>query len=567
MKKLIPIIIVAVVIAVAAWFMLGGGGSTPSVGQALVAKETTAVAGSQQLDTMVQRWLPLASLSAGAEGAPDMSKAEVRVKELGFDPATADGWQSIGIDPAAGVNITFDARVLNGGAVAPIALLKLTDEEKLLEFIGKRSGQPAKIGGDGPVRVLEGGPQKMLIGTRQGYTAVLLDGSADDAKLKQGFEAFISGEGDSLASAPAFKDAFAEARNPLFYAWGGADQAGKVAAALGAPEEIASSVDFFAKLFPAVGFHISDSGAKARLVASEQGVTLLRKLFVPQRGAPKFSKYIPAKGWAALRMSYNLKDLLSGVSDALPPAAAQARAGIGFLPMMLTAAAGVTWDEIGAALSGHVVTAVELANIKNLDNPTQAEGLAMLAVNEEAAADKLLESLYGQLTTKVPGVQVTEVEVGGAKGRKIAMGPIAVVVVRDDDVVLIGKEDTVKKAMDNSDSLGGFGAEAIDGEVVFAAYADLSKVLPELRTSEEALDKLLKDPNLAPVAEDPRFMVKLGFDKKGLLAEGEGPIPGDLLLTAAGMSWFLVGNSVTTSPVEAIEVPAAPAAPVVPTNP
>ena len=64
----------------------------------------------------------------------------------GFDPATAEGWKSIGIDPALGIYAVFDAAILEAGDT-PIVALGVTDLDKLLAF-AKKSGKEANIVAD-----------------------------------------------------------------------------------------------------------------------------------------------------------------------------------------------------------------------------------------------------------------------------------------------------------------------------------------------------------------------------------------------------------------------------------
>ena len=99
-----------------------------------------------------------------------MFDAKKRVAKIGFDPATAEGWKSIGIDPALGIYAVFDAAILEAGDT-PIVALGVTDLDKLLAF-AKKSGKKANIVADegGLKRVVAGTETIGLISTKGDYT-------------------------------------------------------------------------------------------------------------------------------------------------------------------------------------------------------------------------------------------------------------------------------------------------------------------------------------------------------------------------------------------------------------
>lgn len=548
MKKVAIVLVLVAAVAVALFFALRGGGDRPATAEALSAEQTAGLAGGAQLDALARRWLPLAQMLD-----PSLDQGKV-VAAMGFDPTTAEGWRGIGIDPTHGVGLALDARVRTGGQPTPIAILRVTDEEKLLAWIGARAGEPARIEGDGPVRTLTIGDETALFARRGEWTAVLLaERAVEQAAARAGFEQFVADSGAALSTAPQYRDAFADADEPLIYSWGGAVATGSMLAGFGAPEELTSTIDFYASMFPASAMWIGHGGGGARLLATEKGIALVRKLFVPQRRAPEAARFVGAKGWGAVRISANLGQVLDGVGEAMPPAAAQARSMVGMVRMMLPMAAGVNWDDISAGLSGHVVFAADMLSLAEVDRGGMPDGFAMLGVNDEAKADALIEKLIDRAKGKVPGVKVDEVEIGGSKGRTIAMGPMQVTVVRMDDIILFGTAEAVKAAVARADGehLKGDLADALDGDAMWAAVADLEPMVAAIE-KEIAGDANARNPfetpALAPFKKDPRVALTTTLDGKGLLWRGRGAVPADILAVAAGSFMWL--SRVTVTPIE-----------------
>lgn len=562
MKK-VAIAVVVVAVLVAVFFVLrGGGGDRPAVADALPAQQTAGLGGAQALDAVARRWLPVAQLIE-----PSLTAETIR-EQAGFDPTTAEGWASVGVDPVAGVGVAFDPRVKNGVEPVPLLLVKLTDTDKALAWISARAEKPATIEGDGPVRTLKVGDQSTPIGQRKGWTVVMAAPRSAAEQARAGFEAFIADGGEALGGASIYTDAFDGADGPRVFWWGGAAAAGGMMAAFGAPETVTSTVDFYAAMFPSMAAWIGESDNGARLVATEKGLTLVRKLFVPQRRNPKVARYIGAKGWVAVRFSANLNTVLDGVGEAMPPAAAQAKAAVGMVRMMLPMAAGVNWDDISAGLSGHVVLAGEVMSLgRAADGEGMPDGLMLLGVNDEAKADALVGKLIDRVKGQVPGVSVSEVELAGEKGRAVAMGPMKLAVVRVDDVLLVGPQSAVDGALKRADGehLGGPHADALDGDALWAAVVDMGPVLVELQKQiiGDNARNPLETPLLKPFADDPRVALTAELDGKGILWRTRAAVPLDVLAATAGAYLWAVDNSTTIEPLEpgeGLQPPPAPAA-------
>lgn len=566
MKKLIIVVGLLAAIGGAAYFLLcrGPNGKPPALAATLPAAHTVGAVGVSDLTALVKAF-DKAGANLPKDQLGELAMAfdpKQRTEALGFDPATADGWASIGVDATAGFVVTMDARVTAKGEPLGILLAKVSDEAKLVEFVKKRSGEAVEIA-DGELKI---GGKGAPYGTRGDYKALLLSSPSRVAEGLPGFKAFLA-DSSSIGGDEAFKDAFREAvEPPLVFAYGGLEGAQPLAKALGVPKEVVEGMAFYKTLFPAMGLSGDSKASRVRVVATEKGVQILKKFFVPSKGAPKFSKYVPATGWGAFRVSVNLKDLLSGVTDVLPPSVpAEDRNKVGMITMMLPMLAGFTWEDLTAAFSGHFVFAVDVTSVKALEGGdiSALKGLLMISVGDEGKADSLLKQLI-DLAAK--GAKVAPIEVAGAKGYVLEIAGQRPVVVRDGDVVLAGpSEAAIKAAIETAKGKnlsGHAAAEALDGDMFYAAAYDV-----------ESMAKALGD---RPEAQVLQAFKGLGIVHGGFVVDGDGVLGEAAMMGAdalmgvvvAGMvSYFTLRDGSGSPPAEdavrPLEAPPAEAPPIV----
>ncbi|MEZ4435295.1 MAG: hypothetical protein R3F65_23050 [bacterium] len=553
MKKLLIALVAAALVAAIVWFALRGGAARLAVADVLSARHTASVTGARALDALARRWLPLATLAPDGEALQDPA---TRVQKLGFDPATPEGWRSIGIDPAAGAALVVDARLARDGREPPpIALLAVNDRTALLAWISKTSGKPATIEGAPPIETLVIDETRVPIGRIGDYTAFSFARGEEIDTTRDAFAAFLTADGERLADAEPWRDAFAAADDAdlLLYAYADASALGGLTATVSQQIGTTAIIDFYARLFPAALAWSGEDGGGLRLLATEAGVALVRKLAVPQRRAPAFARYLPPTGWSALRISLNLPELLDGVGAAVPPAASDVRKVLTMVPIMLPLAAGISLDDITAAFSGHAVFA---AATTALDKPALgADMLALIAVADGDRADALIGKLADQLVKKAPGAAVTPVTVAGHAGRQIAIGDVMTTAVRVDDVLIVGPAAVVEAALGLDRHLEGDGADALDGDVIAGAWLDLGPVLPQ---ADPQLDRLLAHPRLAPLEATPRAAWTLTLDRGGLLATAQAPVPIDELVAALGAAMFWEARAVRVEGLEGIDAAPMP---------
>ncbi|MCA9541361.1 MAG: hypothetical protein KC620_20815, partial [Myxococcales bacterium] len=219
--------------------------------------------------------------------------------------------------------------------------------------------------------------------------------------------------------------------------------------------------------------------------------------------------------------------------------------------MLLTLATGVTWNELAAAISGHFVVAGDAATLKGgggLDVLADSPALALIAVQDEAAADALLKTITDKLAAKAKGkgATVEAMTLDGHAGWRLGFGPVQVAVVRVDDVILVGVEPQVKAALDRAGGAHLSGTEAIDGDVVLGVHADLSATLA---SDDPEIVEALKSPELAPLRDNPILRLRVALDGHGLHADGDGAVSPETLF-----AWIFT-RRVSQAAIEAPPMP------------
>lgn len=505
MRRVIIILVLLAAVGAAGWFFMfraGGGGTPPAIAAQLDKENTIAFASVEQPDALLGKLLDVASKQQLPAEAKAGLAPEARTQAIGFDPATAAGWQSVGIDAKAGVGVALDARIPG----RPFVIAKITDEAKFLAWLGKQAGGEAKIA-DG--QLTAGTKVPLAIAKRGAFT--LIGERIKPAELKAVAEA----KGAPLTKADGFDAAFT-----------GAVPGGRVTAfapvanltrippfTTGVAKQ---SVEFYAQLFPAIGGFANADDFRVRVATTEKGMAALKQLVDPGKKAPAFAKWLPAEGFAAVRYSVNLKEMFTGLQALLPPAIPeQVRMQLGMAPMALSFV-GIDWNVVTEAFTGHVALAIK---------PDASGGapaaVVLLGLGNGEKAEKLLDDVQGNVgkmlgmgaSKKLP---VTPVEIDGAKGRKIAIGPATVFVVRKGDMLVCATgeqllKDTLARAGGQASLAGTPAGKFFDSEAVFAATANIASMLPPSLPPE--LSAAIK--GLPPITTAVRL------DRHGLAFEGQ----------------------------------------------
>ena len=532
MKKALLVIIPLLLLGAAgAWWYLGQPrGEKPGIASELSAEHTVFIAGAQNLHEATADVLktiaamPAEQLAQLGPAGDFAKNADQRKALIGFDPADAAGWAETGIDPAAGVAMIIDSRVFVGTEPMPIVMFKETDRAKVLAFIEARTGDKPTFTDGNPGTITKDDKLRGYLGKKGAYTVIIGGPTHRLEKAKAGVEAFLAGKG-GLDGDPAFQRALDGAKDLRMFVYGGGAGARSLTDALAKdgklPDSIKGDIQFYLDRFTGFGSWVGQNASGARLVASESGAALIGKLFVPAKSPPKFSAFVPASGWSALRTSVNLNDLFAGIGDALPPSAADKKQGLTMAPMMLAMVAGFSYDDLKAAFSGHAAFAVDPVAVAKIgtDGPAAMKGLVMLGVAEEAKADKLIPQLLELAKKAAPDLVVAAVDIDGAKGHSVTMKGVTAVAVRDGDVVLLGLESEVKAAIarkKSGDSLKfDAGKSALDDAgVVYGVHYDMKGLVALMS------QYMGNTANLGGMAEQP-LAGAMRADKHGLFMQNK----------------------------------------------
>lgn len=507
MRRIALLLIVLAAIGAAVWFFVlrGPGGQPPALASAVSQQHTLAFGAIEHPDELARVLLKQAEQIAPPEQAQLMLDLNARTGAVGFDPATAAGWQSIGVDPARGGAVVVDAQAARP---APYAVLRITDEAAFLKWLGARMGGAATREGDALIV-----PPNLRVSVATRGDLTLLSPAIEPTQLK----AIAARTGPTLDAAPGFDAVFSRPSTP---------GAGRLAAfapttnlkALPplADPALAPSVDFYAERFPALGVDAGGQTMRLTLVTAEAGRAALQQIFSPRKRPPAFSKWLPAKDFGVMRASGNLREVFSGVQALLPPAVpTQVRGQVGLAKMGL-AAVGLDWSLLTEAFTGHIAVAFQ----PRKGAPPHL--IALFALGNPAKADALLKGLETRagafLGGMGGGVPIQAATVEGLPGRRISVGGQAVLIVRVDEMLVVASSadlaaQTVRRGKTGKDSLSGTSAGAlVDSDLVLGFT---------MKAESLATPFGLDDAMRARLQKMPAFELAVRLEKQGLVLEGQ----------------------------------------------
>ena len=545
MKKplLLLVLLAAVALAVYFFFLQGGGGSVP-VAAALDPEQTVGVAGVQDFTAL---WN---SAKTVAEKLPQTKIGGVDLKLiqpsaaagfLGFDPGTDEGWASIGLDPHAGLAGAGDARLMaaygTGKFGGPVVLVRVTDRDKLMAFLAKMSGKKPVLtdGPDGITAVDAGGP-KALMGKKGDITA-FFPVLGDEAAARKAFAAFLAG-GGSLAKSGPWQDAFDGAQGTIqTYAYLGSLGGLALVKSLGLGADVETVAEHYSKLFPAFAAYGTAQGGGGMLLGTPDAVHALEQIARPKKAPPAFSKFLPPTGAMAVRFSVNLVEVTAGVAALLPPnVPPQVRMGLEMGKTLLPMQAGFSWDDLTQAVSGHAALVGDLSKLEG--NPTDA-WLVLVGVQTPEKFDALMVKLMAAGKDKL-GIESAPTEVAGAKGYHVEANGLSLVLVRKDDVLLVGTTAVVEAAL-KSGGTQDPAARMLDKDVVYGFYVDAAGLMSMMEKAPNADAQMVTFVKAlaGDTAKNGGMAVDARIDAHGLrfeTAEGAGASAAFMLGAAAAIA-------------------------------
>jgi hypothetical protein len=383
------------ILAVAAVLFVRSKPTTPAVAEMLSARDTVGFVAVESPDIWLQAFdRATATLSTDERRNLDAwLSPEKRALALGFDPATALGWQKAGVDPERGIALSMDKR----------------------HFSGTFNGPSLWVAG--------GPPHSTLSDAMKWHT--LAEWSVAAVGLASAPTAIE--EGPLLAGDPVFRAAFADmptGARTTFYAHGDGILAAMRPHLAGKPLAL---VEHLTPRIRGLALVISPQRTAGRVVLSSDAIESLRQIFATTAPKQPFSRFLPQDGVLALRVSLNLPELFDGLMGWLPPQWLDARLGLAGSRLGLLAVSGLDWTQLERALAGQAVVALDLAAPPTPDVPLPWLGL--LAVRDAAVTDLALKQLVEKSNQR--GVPVVAVQVAGNPGWQMQVQGFVAVRVAD----------------------------------------------------------------------------------------------------------------------------------------
>ena len=469
------------------------GATGPRIAQSLPADRTMGYGGIESPQVVLKKINDMAKkllIETGIEVPPQVRQvfdSQFRTKTIGFDPVTADGWQSIGINPDMGIFVVGDP-LLAKKYERPLLFLKIESREKLMT-LNARFGGAMSIGEkQGKSEVVRAGTKAIfLLGTRGEYTVLMPIKRSRIKEQRSDFDAYLDTTGNALSTNEDFAKITRSSQSK-----------GRLLGALDikaftemlprrgpmAAEDIA----FYTELFRAVGGSLSEAGIYGRLVASKAGHLALEKLF-GAKGVPGLTKYMPKKGWFALRFSINFEQLFEGVSDLIPPSKAQAKAMLPMVHASMAIQLGFPYETVAKAFSGHFMFGGDLASLLQIRAPGKAKdarAMLTIGVKDTTAADQVLAQLVDKVQSarRGPG-KATPIKMGEASGYQWNLGPLNPVLIRVGQTIFIAPNlATVTEALARSTgdnfSTTSAGKTLEQPKIVYASTFDMTNWLSSM---------------------------------------------------------------------------------------
>ncbi|MBV71215.1 MAG: hypothetical protein CMH52_07675 [Myxococcales bacterium] len=445
---------------------LGEGRMNPpsrsQIQQTLSYKDTIGFAGIDSPHLILQDLIRIlddikqtfeeSSPSAVLDALTKISSPKKRAEFIGFDPATEDGWKSIGIDPGLGLYVVGDKTLFQPKNPMMFGF-GLESREKFLKYLHSKGKQIQFIEGANGVDTVVANQRVMgLLGQRGPYTYLfpISRNTKNLDQLKVAFSDFIkstSTNSDALVIPGQARAAqFIGLINfdPLFDVIKGMEQ--------GPPADI----EFYKKKLKSFGARNGSGVFAAHLRAKKPGQDTLRKLFgVPTKMTT--AKFYGQDKWALARLSINWPEFFQGLAELMPPSMAQQRMVVTMAQTAIATNMGFSQEIFKEALSGHMMFGLDLSSIKSAQPEilfAETRAVIALGTHNAKAAKVLFDTVMSKLGTHpdprfIPKAQ----RFGEYDGYHWPAAPGNPALVLAEDAVLIGPNAaSVKQALEHAKS-------------------------------------------------------------------------------------------------------------------
>ena len=377
-------------IAVTACGKSGGAAIRPVPG--LETPFSTFVQGTNGLPAMLADLTAAITAIEARASKDDLGQGEPSLSQVLSSEA---GWQTLGIDPRAEVAVVFDQRLATVGegdlGFAPLLILKIDDRAKLVDGL-KKAGIAVAFGADdNGVTSIVFDSEPVAFAALLGERTVIALGSKDGAikAIKDGLRRFVAGGGDKLDGAAAFKSTMRDGPGGAgVYAWlSDMDKAEVLADIMDMRRRNRRTVADVAKQFVgAVGLRIGQQGLSMRLLPAPAMKDLVVNAYSGTRSPRDLGTLLPPRGWAAARMSVDMKEALPQILSRVGEGLAEGRADLGRM--------GISLDEALSVFSGDFGVAVDVQSaVLAMTMRGSPRLLFMIGVRDGDKAKKMVESL------------------------------------------------------------------------------------------------------------------------------------------------------------------------------
>ncbi|MCB9535008.1 MAG: hypothetical protein H6704_02000 [Myxococcales bacterium] len=487
----------------------------PAIAAHLDAEQVVGFVGAEGLDQLAGHLLGFLDALGAAKAVPPDAPAAIfdpkkRAAALGFDPTTAEGWASVGLDAAAGVALVADRRLTVGEAPAPTVWLKIADRPKLLAALERLVGEV--VVADLGATLTVGGQTVLVQAGPEGWTLALpVPATADAAALRPALAQVATPPKAPLAEAERVAAALRLGRGPRAFGYLGA--APLLALAQDeVPPEVRAGLDWTVAQVPAAGFAVGPGRGGVRVQIEAAARAALGRIVRAPGPAVPLARHVPADQVAG-RYSLNPGEFMDGVADLVPPSLGAQRGQVLLAKNALPPLVGVSYEDVAAALTGQVVVAVAPPADGGRPIPT-----VLLGVNEAARADAVLKQLLDRAVKRDAGARLEPVEVAGHKGFRVEA--LELTVVRAGKVIIgaFGPTNDAARFVAPEPNLAA-AAPSLDEDVVFggAVGPAFFAALPEPEPAGRALDVVWKR-----LMGDGLLHTAMRLDARGLFLGGEG---------------------------------------------
>lgn len=482
-------------LAIALWLLWP---RADDIGAALPA-ETVSVAVLADPAALARRVDAITGPLDGRLGALDnwFARAD-RVKTLGFDPTT--GFEAIGVGP-------------RGGAIARLSALKysvicldLVDRARFSRWLARQTGQDTRF----DATVFVAGAYERPWVERAGWTC-WTGSTVPRGDLLSALES-----DERLADAPLYA---ALGPGPgLRGAWN-TRQATRWAHSVGR-QVLATDLVHLAAYVSNMAARLGDA-IDVRIDLTDEGQALADRLFHP--GATRFKRFLAREGWAAARLSLALESAPDALATFLPPSTPMAqRQAISLGRMALPMTAGISWNQLVAALSGQIAMGVDLRV-----EGTKPPRLLLLGVKDKAAAQTALEAMARKFGEGggIFGMGAAKTEtIAGVTAYRLHFDAGDAWVHLADDAVVVGSTPEALALALSGDADGAPAWAALDrADAVLALAGDVAALkarLPEALPGESLAPRLGVAITRAAKTLDLKLDAASGVSPDALIAVG-----------------------------------------------